>query len=141
MIGLAKKKLSNHKIEKKYFYDMEIDFSELKSSFMKELKLMEPFGTGNTKPVFLIKNCMIKKVNFSKNTKHAILQIKNKGSYKKALFFNISTQTAENLKKIQANTIVSLICQIEENKYEKSIYPEGGSLQLLILDLFYKIDF
>jgi single-stranded-DNA-specific exonuclease len=141
MIKLAKKKLSDHKIEKKYYYDMEIDFSELKTTFIKELKLMEPFGIGNTKPVFLIRDCMIKKVNFSKNTKHAILQIKNKGSYKKAVFFNISTETAKNLKKIQINTLVSLICQIEENKYKKSIYPEGASLQLLILDLFYKIDF
>jgi len=39
------------------------------------------------------------------------------------------------------DTPISLICNIEENKYEKSIYPEGGSLQLLILDLFYKKDF
>ncbi|MHB1345953.1 MAG: single-stranded-DNA-specific exonuclease RecJ [Candidatus Humimicrobiaceae bacterium] len=141
MIKIAKKKLANHKIEKKYYYDMEIDFSELKPTFAKELRLMEPFGIGNTKPVFLIKNCFIKKVNFSKNAKHAILQIKNKGSYKKALYYNVSTQTGENLKGIQSDTPVSLICNIEENRYEKSTYSEGGSLQLLILDLFYKKDF
>ncbi|HEY5500440.1 MAG TPA: hypothetical protein VIK09_00495, partial [Candidatus Humimicrobiaceae bacterium] len=141
MIKIAKQKLKDHKIEKKYFYDAEIDFSELNSSFLKELKFMEPFGIGNTRPVFLIRDCMIKKVNFLKNEKHAVLQIKNKGTYKKALFFNISTKTAQNLKKIQPSAIVSLICQIEENKYEKRIYTEGSSLQLLILDLFYKLDF
>ena len=141
MIEIVKNKLSKHKIGKKYFYDMEIDFSDLKTSFIKELKLMEPFGIGNTKPVFLIKDCTVKKLNFLKNEKHASLQIKNKGSYKKALFFNISTETVQNLKNIQPNTIVSLICQIEENKYGKNIYPDSGSLQLLILDLFYKIGF
>jgi len=141
MIKIAKKKLAGHKVEKKYYYDLETDFTELKPTFIKELKLMEPFGIGNTKPVFLIRECIIKKVNFSKNTKHAILQIKNNGSYKKALFFNISTKISEDLKKIKINTPVSLICNIEENKYEKSIYPEGGSLQLLVLDLFYKKDF
>jgi len=141
MIKIAKQKLKDHKIEKKYFYDAEIDFSELNSSFLKELKFMEPFGIGNTRPVFLIRDCMIKKVNFLKNEKHAVLQIKNKGTYKKALFFNISTKTAQNLKKIQPSAIVSLICQVEENKYEKRIYTEGSSLQLLILDLFYKLDF
>jgi single-stranded-DNA-specific exonuclease len=141
MIKIAKKKLAGHKIEKKYYYDIETDFAELKPTFIKELKLMEPFGIGNSKPVFLIRDCIIKKISFSKNTKHAIFQIKNKGSYKKALFFNLNTKFSEELKKIKTNTPVSLICNIEENKYEKSIYPEGGSLQLLILDLFYKIDF
>jgi single-stranded-DNA-specific exonuclease len=141
MIKLAKKKLNQHKIEKKYFYDAEIDFSALNSSFLKELKLMEPFGIGNSKPIFLIRDCMIKKVNFLKNEKHAVLQIKNRGSYKKALFFNITAKIAQDLKKIQPNASVSLLCQIEENKYEKLINTEGSSLQLLLLDLFYKLDF
>ncbi len=140
MVKIAKKKLSGHRIEKKYYYDMEIDFSELKPSFTKELKLMEPFGIGNARPVFLIRDCIIKKVNFSKNAKHAILQIRNQGSYKKALIFNINTKTAEDLNKFTVSTPVSLICNIEENKYEKNIYPQASSLQLLILDLFYKID-
>ena len=141
MIEIAKKKLNKHKVEKKYYYDGEIDFSMLDVSLLKEIKLMEPFGVENTKPVFLIKNCMIKKVNFLKNEKHAVLQVKNKGTYKKALFFNINIKALQNLKKNQPSAAVSLLCQIEENKYEKRFYPEGSSLQLLILDLFYKLDF
>lgn len=140
MIKVASEKLSEVKIGKKFYYDMEVDFNDLKPSLGKELKFFEPFGTGNPKPVFLMRDCIIRKISFLKNEKHVSLQIKNKGSYKKAIFFNISSEIAENLKNISEDTPVSILFNVEENMYEKNINAEGRSLQLIILDLFYKID-
>ncbi|MHB8280948.1 MAG: hypothetical protein ACYDIA_25420, partial [Candidatus Humimicrobiaceae bacterium] len=106
----------------------------------KELKFFEPFGIGNPKPVFLMRDCIIRKISFLKNEKHVSLQIKNKSSYMKAIFFNISSEIAQNLKNIPEDTPVSILFNVEENMYEKNINAEGRSLQLIILDLFYKID-
>jgi len=141
MIRIAKEKLSDVKIQKKFYYDFELEFDQIKPSFGKELKLLEPFGTGNAKPVFLTRNCFIKDMNFLKDDKHVSLQIKNKGIYKKAIFFNVNKKIVENLKNIPKNIPVSLIFNIEENNYEKNTCKEGCPLQLVILDLFYKIDF
>ncbi|MCL5770690.1 MAG: single-stranded-DNA-specific exonuclease RecJ [Actinobacteria bacterium] len=140
MIRIAKEKLSDVKIQKKFYYDFELEFDQIKPSFGKELKLLEPFGIGNAKPVFLTRNCFIKSINFLKDDKHISLQIKNKGIYKKAIFFNVNKNIIENLKNIPKDIPVSLIFNIEENNYEKNTGKEGYPLQLVILDLFYKID-
>jgi len=136
MIKLAKEKLKEVKIQKKFYYDLEIEFDQIKASFSKDLKLLEPFGIGNTKPVFLTKNCFIKDINFLKEEKHVVLQLKNKGIYKKAIYFNISKEIAQNLKKISKETPISIIYNIEENTYDKNNNKDYNSLQLVILDLF-----
>lgn len=40
-------------------YDIEISFNDINRQLVKELESMEPFGMGNTKPVFRIKDCRI----------------------------------------------------------------------------------
>lgn len=132
MIKIASKELSELKTNKKYYYDAEIDFDDLTPDLVKQLKLLEPFGIGNTKPIFLIRNCRIIDKNFLKNGKHVSLKIKNKGSYKKAIFFNINDKIVSEINNVDINTSVSLLFNIDENIYEQTSY-----LQLVILDLFY----
>ncbi|MCL5071693.1 MAG: single-stranded-DNA-specific exonuclease RecJ, partial [Actinobacteria bacterium] len=132
MIKIAVEELSELKIGKKYYYDMEIDFDDLTNDLAKQLKLLEPFGIGNSKPVFLIRNCKITDKNFLKNKKHVSFKIKNKGSYKKAIFFNINDEIASNIDNIDIDTPVSFLFNIDENTYGQTPY-----LQLVILDLFY----
>lgn len=40
-------------------YDLEIDFNDINRQLVKELEMMEPFGMGNEKPVFRVKNMRI----------------------------------------------------------------------------------
>lgn len=40
-------------------YDIEISFNDINRQLVKELESMEPFGMGNTRPIFRIKDCRI----------------------------------------------------------------------------------
>ncbi|MBI3999518.1 MAG: single-stranded-DNA-specific exonuclease RecJ [Candidatus Omnitrophica bacterium] len=41
--------------------DLEVSFQDLSSQFLRELSLLEPFGAGNPKPVFLTRNVFTKR--------------------------------------------------------------------------------
>lgn len=51
--------LSEEDLVEKVLIDMELPFAEVTEAFVEELALMEPFGCGNTKPVFGIRNVQI----------------------------------------------------------------------------------
>lgn len=40
-------------------YDIEISFNDINRQLVKELESMEPFGMGNSKPTFCMKDCII----------------------------------------------------------------------------------
>ena len=51
--------LSEEELTEKVSIDMELPFSCVTESFIQELSLIEPFGKGNTKPVFAARNAEI----------------------------------------------------------------------------------
>ena len=48
--------LTEKEMQEKVLIDMEMPFSCVTEAFVKELELLEPFGKGNTKPVFAARN-------------------------------------------------------------------------------------
>lgn len=48
--------LTEQELQEKVSIDMELPFSCITEKFIEELKLLEPFGKGNTKPVFAARN-------------------------------------------------------------------------------------
>tara|TARA_B100000989_G_scaffold157743_1_gene117801 strand:+ start:1508 stop:3184 length:1677 start_codon:yes stop_codon:yes gene_type:complete len=77
---LFKKILSDdynkYKTNKVYYYDLKHQISFSKSNFINDLKLLEPFGSGNSEPLLLFENLKIIKTFIIKN-KHIKNILKN----------------------------------------------------------------
>lgn len=48
-------------------YDIEISFNEINRQLVKELECMEPFGMGNERPVFRMKDCRVESYKLLKD--------------------------------------------------------------------------
>ncbi len=55
--------------------DLEIKFTDLTPQFLKEIQLLEPFGIGNPKPVFLTRSLQIKTTQTKKTKSYAKIQV------------------------------------------------------------------
>ncbi len=119
--------------KKRVYYDCEINFNEINNDLLKELKLIEPTGIGNPKPIFLTRNCTIKKKNFLKNNKHVLLLLEQNLIQKNGILFNLNDKLLKKIINCTPSQEVSIVFYIDENVYNGLSY-----LQLMILDLFYK---
>lgn len=134
MEKIALDKLSHLDFEKKrIYYDCEINFSDINNDLLKELKLIEPIGIGNPKPLFLTRNCTIKKKNFFKNNKHVSLLLEQNLIQQNGVLFNLSDKLLNKIINCTVDKKVSIVFYIDENVYNGLSY-----LQLIILDLCYK---
>ncbi|RKY32975.1 MAG: single-stranded-DNA-specific exonuclease RecJ [Candidatus Omnitrophota bacterium] len=57
---LASERLSLEDLFPKIEIDLELDFADLTTQIIEELKLLEPFGVGNPEPLFLTRNLKLK---------------------------------------------------------------------------------
>ena len=112
-----------------FYYDSEISSHSLKQEFYENLKKIEPFGTGNTLPTFLIKDLTILKSKILNNS-HISLILKSKTGFSiKSISFNsINTKMADFLIGYKKN--INVIGQISEN-----IWNNKKTLQLTIRDI------
>jgi len=96
---IANQKIKETDIVKKYFYDIEINFSDINLKLLDELCELKPHGIGNPKPLFLSRNCKIAgPVFYSQNEKHLFLKIENSGISLNAVLFNYrDCDRAENI--------------------------------------------
>lgn len=77
-------------------YDKKIIITEILQAykvnydFLKQLEVLEPFGSKNHSPIFAFKNCTYSNLRFTKNsTEHIILDVHKDGyTFKNCIFFN-----------------------------------------------------
>ena len=112
-----------------FYYDSEISSHSLRQEFYENLKRLEPFGTGNMLPTFLIKDLTILKSKILNNS-HISLILKSKTGFSiKSISFNsINTKMADILIGYKKN--INVIGQISEN-----IWNNKKTLQLTIRDI------
>ena len=110
-------------------YESEILPSALNQDFYNDIKKLEPFGTGNSVPTFMLRDLKIIKPKVL-NNKHvsAILKSKTGFSIKSISFNSINTKIGEHLMNYKNN--INVIGQINEN-----IWNNKKTLQLTIRDL------
>ncbi len=128
LIEIARKNISNEDIKKKLYYDIEINFGQINNKLLKEIKLLEPFGTGNPKPVFLTKNCFIKDIRILKNGRHIKFVLENEDKRHDAIMFEVDKEI-KNI--IYKGNDISILYYIQENEW-----MGNKSIQLVIIDLF-----
>jgi single-stranded-DNA-specific exonuclease len=69
-------------------FDLEIDFNDINAGLVKVLESLEPFGMGNAKPIFKMKNFTLKSFDILKGL-HVRWSLENNGRYLKGISFNM----------------------------------------------------
>ena len=112
-----------------FLYESEISSLAFNQDFYDNIKKLEPFGTGNSVPTFLLRGLRIIKPMVL-NNKHVSLILKSKTGFSiKSISFNsINTKVGEHLMSYKNST--NVIGQINEN-----IWNNKKTLQLTIRDL------
>jgi len=113
----------------KYSYESEISSLAFNWDFYDNIKKLEPFGTGNPIPTFLLRDLKIIKPLLL-NNKHISLTLKSKTGFSiKSISFNSNnTKMGDCLMSYKNN--INVIGQINEN-----IWNNKKALQLTISDL------
>jgi len=112
-----------------FSYESEISPLAFNQNFYNDIKKLEPFGTGNSVPTFMLRDLKIIKP-IVLNNKHisAILKSKTGFSIKSISFNSINTKIGDYL--MSYKNYVNVIGQINEN-----IWNNKKTLQLTIRDL------
>ena len=112
-----------------FSYESEVSSLAFNQGFYDNIKKLEPFGTGNSVPTFLLRDLKIIKPIVLDN-KHISIILKSKTGFSiKSISFNsINTKVGEHLMNYKNN--INVIGQINEN-----IWNNKKALQLTIRDL------
>lgn len=122
-------KITDNDLVKTIKTECEMKANEINLSTIKKIKEFEPFGMGNSKPIFLIKNANIidyKWLGSKKNHLKLKLMFGKSDKAIEAIKFN-SQDLAE---KINNGDIIDIVCCLDENIWNGRI-----KIQLLLIDI------
>ncbi|MDB9736043.1 single-stranded-DNA-specific exonuclease RecJ [Candidatus Pelagibacter ubique] len=112
-----------------FSYESEVSSLAFNQDFYDDIKKLEPFGTGNPVPTFMLRDLrMIKPIVLNNKHISVILKSKTGFSIKSISFNSINTKVGEHLMSYKEN--INVIGQIGEN-----IWNNKKTLQLTIRDL------
>ncbi len=128
MIEIAAKNIKDRDTQKKFTYDLELNFRDINKKILNEINLLKPFGAGNPEPSFTTENCTIIDFYYLMEERHVRLKLKQSGRVFNAIMFKIDKRVKE---KIITGNKINILYKIEEN-----IWGDFKTIQLVILDLF-----
>lgn len=116
--------------ERQGFVDAEISLGDVSWDLYKDLEKLAPYGTGNPKPVFMIKNAYIDSVkSFGKEKNHTEIVFLDQNNRKiSAIQFFAPTDSLPSHAKPRSR--VDLVAHLEKSTFKN--YPE---LRLRIVDI------
>ena len=137
--------LTDDDLIKKIWIDTELPFSVIDFNLIDSLDLLEPFGTGNPKPVFALRNVRIKAMaHMGKEGQFLRFNLEDeRGKSLSAVMFEDAVETAEYLKEKFGDTEVSRALKGDKNdiKVNALFYPQinefrgDKNIQLVIAGL------
>lgn len=125
--SILKKNVPARAFEIKEEYDIEIQESDINKDFIDSLKLLEPFGCQNEKPVFMMQTNALSVMQMKDNAyKHYKLTTK---TGKNIMCFNGS----KHIEALKSSAKKHLIVELENNTFKNKTYA-----QAILKDVFIK---
>lgn len=119
--------LTDSQLVKKTMIDVSLPLSNITTSMVQQIDLLEPFGNGNEKPLFGAKNVFVWKIQrIGKNGEYLKLTLKENHTIIEGLFFGNAEEMEEEIS--QGDTI-DIVYYPKINEYRGNI-----SLQVEIKD-------
>ncbi|MEA3422638.1 MAG: single-stranded-DNA-specific exonuclease RecJ [Bacillota bacterium] len=95
-------------------YISQINSKHIKREFLRQINLLSPFGIGNSKPLFAIKNAYVENLKIvGKEKSHLKLNLNIDNRVIGAIGFNLASKGDQ----IKKNDEVDLICTLDKNVY------------------------
>jgi len=122
--------ISEENLEEKTWIDMQLPFKYITEGFVEELKLLEPFGLKNEKPLFAQKNIKVNSVCVMGRNQNVLrMTLEDEEGYEiNAIKFGseeIIAKEAEEIKeKMLSNTRISFLFSPEINEFRNRKNPQ-----------------
>ena len=125
----AESHLQKEDLIPKLWYDLELGISRLTVENARSLQLLEPFGMGNEKPVFCIRNVRIKQVTTMSEGAHLRLEVEKNGMSIQAVGFRMGS-LAMQMTPGQTADLAFLL--------EVNVFRDNESVQLILQDIQFR---
>ena len=121
----ARRHLDEEAFKIKLDVDCELQMSDVNISFAKELQYLEPHGTGNATPLFVMKDVTVKKITFTRGKDHSRLTLEKDGIVMNAMYFGIG----EGMLDFESGDSIDILFNVDINDYKNV-----QSAQMIIRD-------
>ncbi len=105
--------------------DCTLSVQDINMSFAQEISYLEPFGTGNTAPTFVLKNANVKRITPIGGGKHTRLLLEKDGICVTALYFGV----CESELGFECGDTVDVLFHMDINEYRGT-----RSVQMILQD-------
>jgi len=130
MSKLIDKELEGKEISPEIKVDLELSADDIGMKLADDLKKMEPFGQGNEKPVFMMKNLTVKDLRWVGNGEKHLKLYLHPADAGPRIFEAIGFNLSERFKKLQIGEKINLLFNLEQDEWNGS-----KKIQMKIIDL------
>jgi len=125
---LADKKINDKLLQPKVKIDVEIDFQDINWQLVKKLEEMSPFGLGNPRPVFSVRDIKVVKLYpVGRDRQHLKLELQKGQS---PIYQAIAFGQGKLIKKLGQEQLVDVCFSLDIN-----VWNGDESLQLMVKDI------
>lgn len=113
--------------------DMQLESKDIGFNFLEELEELEPYGSGNSKPKFLLRNLIIDRFSwFGNNNEHLKLLVQDGNRIFDCVGFNFKGNGKNLIKGEKIDIVFNL---------ERKLFKGVETIQLNLIDLrFYRVE-
>ena len=121
----AREHLSTEDFKIKMEAECELSVKDINLAFASELQLLEPYGTGNATPLFVLKNAKVKKITGTKGGEHTRLLVEQDGICVVGMYFGVGEAELG----FESGDTVDILFNLDINEYKNV-----KSVQLIVRD-------